>query len=253
MSGELSVVDQHRFLAVSGVDEELQEAMDSIAGESFGPSNLLRVKMPSSGMTKWQVPDGVGGIELLDSIRGLLVYHQKHGVLWGSEDPKPGLMPVLRTYDLKVAEQVGPIPDNMIDALEKCRIDERHFDWEKCPFNQWGTGKGGIGKRCREQRILFILRESDLYPIVVTIQPSSLTTWRNFFLHLPTAARCPYYRCVIELSLKSSTSTGGQQYAEVVPRLVGKVSQDVGELVKKRFTDILERGLAQQIVDVAEE
>ncbi len=242
----ISVIPSSNYLSLGGGSAEMQEAMDSVSGETFGVGDLTRVKMPSGGGTTWEIPDGLGNMQAAREIVGVLVYIQKHGVLWPSFDPKPGMMPVLRSYDLVTAEQVGPIPDDMVDQLEKCRIDERHFNWEKCPYNEWGTGKNGSGKRCREQRMMFILRQGDLYPLVVTAQPGSLNNVRRFFLNMPKLG-IPYWGAVVNLSLEKVPATTGEPFSRIVPKVVGTLDKEARDMVKERFYNVLESGVAKQM------
>lgn len=236
----LTMIPKSQYVALAGTDKDLAEAMASVAGtETFGPGDLIRIKMPSGGAVKWEVPDGLGNADYVGDITGVLCYVQQAGVLWPHFEPQPGGMPVLRTFDLKTAEQVGPIPDDMIDTLEKHRLDERHFNWEALPYNQFGSGKNGRGKRCREQRLLFILRPNDIYPLVVGLSPGSLKVWKKFFMNVAAKARVPYWRAVVELKLEKARSGGGQDFARVLPRLVGVLSAEDGVAVKAQYTDRL--------------
>lgn len=248
--GELTTYTRDSFLALAGADGEMQEAMNAIAevGEEFGPQDLTRVPTPAAGATQWTIP-GIAGDEVTESITGVLCWVQKRGILWPSEEPEDGSMPVLVTHDLKTAEQVGPIPDNMIDTLEKHRIDERRFDWENLPYNQFGTGQNGQGKRAKEQRVLFVLREGDMYPLVVPAQPGSLKTVRQFILKLPQEAKVPFWRCVVSLELESLKNRNGQKYSRIVPKLVGMLSAEDGKAVKEKYTDVLSSIATQVSVD----
>lgn len=210
-------------------------------GEQILASDLVRVKTPAGGGTLWNI-SGPSGMESLKEIQGILCYYQKCGILWPAFDPTANSLPVLRTWDLITAEQIGPIPPDMVETLEACRIDARHFSWSKCGYNQWGTGKNGVGKRCREQRMMFILTHNSQFPIMVTIQPGSLKTITKFINSLCLQSQIPhYYQAVISLSLESVVNRGGQPFSRIVPKLIGQLSDEDGEVVKKKWTDPLSK------------
>ena len=251
----LAVSAASRFVALRGGMNAVRANLDA-TGESLSASDLIRVPTPTAGGTTWCIP-GPAGDESAKSIAGVLCFYQKCGVLWPSLDTQPGAMPVLRTWDLEIAEQIGPIPADMLDVLEPCRIDERHFDWAKCGYNQWGSGKNGFGKRCKEQRLLFVLRENALLPLLITVQPGSLKSVVKFVKSLGLQSQIPYYCCaIIDLSLEKVVNRGGQPYSQIVPKLVGTLSEADGEMVKKQWTDPLAeivRNVALDRVDAAEE
>ena len=238
MSTDLSV-PASRFIALDPANTRLQAFKANLAasGESMGPGDLIRVKTPSGGGTKWEVSDGLGSSEMVDAITGVLVLYQPCGVLWPSEELSEGQKPVLRTFDLQTAEQVGPIPDDMLETLAKYKIGERTYNWRDLPYNQFGSGKGGFGKRCKEQRMMFILRENDAFPVWLTVQPGSLKIVTGFIKKL--AGECPYWQSIVELKLIKDRSTGGQPFSSIVPRLVGKLSDEDAARVKEEYTDTL--------------
>lgn len=237
----LTVIEANRFMALDPNNEAMVALKQNLAasGEEMGPSDLVRVKTPSAGGTRWEVPNALGAPELTESLTGILVFYKTAGVLWPTESSKDGSLPVLKTFDLQVAEQVGPIPDDMIDVLERFRIDERHFNWKDLPYNQFGTGKNGHGKRCKEQRLMFLLRENDPFPLQLSAQPGSLKTVTGFIKKL--AGKSPYYRAIVDLRLEKKISKSGEAYSQIVPHLVGILSPEDGARVKREYTDVLER------------
>jgi hypothetical protein len=208
------------------------------------PENLTRIKTPAGGGTRWEIPTAFGA-DSVEEICGVLVNFQKHGILWPSDEPKSGQMPVLRSFDLKSAEQWGPIPQDMEEGLAKCKTGERTYSWENLPWNQWGTGKNGQGKRCKEQRQLFVLREGDLFPLLITVQPGSLKRVLGWFNELSKAG-VPFYRAVVALRLEKVMSKAGKPYAQIAPKLIGTVSSEDGKMILDRFTNPI-RGIVRDI------
>ncbi len=245
---ELAIIPSSNFAALVP-QGDLAEAMTAMAevGEEMRPEDLIKVKLPSGGGTQWEIPSAMG-IERTDSITGVLVGWQKCGLLWPNDDPIEGQKPVLRTMDLQTAEQVGPIPDDMVETLEKHRLSENTFDWKELPYNQWNTGKDGVGKRCKEQRIMFILREQDIFPLVITAGAGSLKTVVPWYTSTQQL-RVVWYRLIVELTLKKASSKSGIGYSQIIPKAVGKVSKEDGVVIYERWTQKLVQLSREIVVD----
>jgi hypothetical protein len=182
---------------------------------------------------------------------GALVHIQKAAVLWPTDDPAPGTQPVLRSYDCVMAEQVGEIPEEMKAEIEPYREGPRTFLIDEIhgfPYMQWGSGRKGVGKRMKEQRILFLLRKDDPAPIVVVVQPGSLKRVRSWITTTAQTARAPWHQWIVRLTLRSKQSSGGQPYSEIVPELAGLLDPDCAAQLKALWGDQL-AAVAKRIVD----
>jgi hypothetical protein len=211
----------------------------NLGDEPMRETDLVRVKTPLGGATKWTVEVN-GNQETCDELVGLFVGEAKRGVLWPSEDPTEQ-RPVLITNDLLVAYRVSDDLGTSIDpkALEKYRIGDRKYDWAALstgPEFGYGGGKGS-GKRVKESRILAILREGDVWPMLVTVGPGSLAAWMPFRKRLP----CFHYEAVLGLRLEKAKGGSGQPYSMIVPRLVGEISEEQGEIARRLYTEPLKQ------------
>lgn len=218
---------QARIIAQNVGDEPMQE------------QDLIRVSTPAGGGTMWSI-DSNGNVETTDEIVGLLVAVAKRGVLWPKDDPSD-MRPVLVSNDLLVGYRVGDDTSlGEIDpkALERYRIGDRKYDWaalSTSPEFGYGAGKSGAGKKVKEARILAILRQGETWPILVNVGPGSLRGMLPFLKRLP----CFTYEAVIGLKLAKTKSSGGQPYSMIVPRLVGVISEEQGEVARKTYHDPL--------------
>lgn len=237
---ELAVVSRDKFVALRD-DSDIAEAMAAniAVGEKIDESVLTRVPTPTGGGTTWVIP-GVAGEESAQEIRGILVHHCRRGVLWPASTLTQGAIPVVISHDLQVGEQIGPIPTDMAATLNKCKRPDGTYDWPAL-YSVYG-GRGSTDRRAKEQRVMFVLREGDPWPLIVVAQPGSLKTCKPFLLKLPVV----YWRAVISLTLKKVANATGQPYAQIVPALVGTLSKEDGERVKNLYTDPL-RSLATKI------
>lgn len=240
MMTALATIDTNTYLALAD-GGEIAEAMAANLGEgaALKESDLTRIRIPSSGGTHWTIP-GLIQDEVVPSIEGILVYQCCRGVLWAGEEPEEGSLPLMVTNDLKIGRLVDDNPpQEFLDEIEPHRIgDTDTYNWTDLPQNQWGTGKNGSGKKCKEQRVLFILREVEPLPLVVTIQPGSLKNWQQFIVAL-TKAGIPYWRAAISLSLEKDKSETGVAYSKVVPNLIGTLTREQGDVIRSKFTEAM--------------
>jgi hypothetical protein len=205
----------------------------NLGDEPMRITDLVRVKTPLGGATKWTVEVN-GNQETCDELVGLLVGECKHGVLWPSDDPTEQ-RPVVVTNDLlvgyRVSDDLGSVDPK---ALEKYRIGDRRYDWAALSTSpEFGYGGGGkAGKRVKESRILAILREGDVWPVLVTVGPGSLASWLPFRKRLP----CFHHEAVIGLKLEKVKGSAGQPYSMIVPRLVAELSEEEGEVARQLYT-----------------
>lgn len=209
----------------------------NLDGEPMREQDLVRVRTPAGGGTKWTVSVN-GNDETCDEIVGLLVGIAKRGVLWPQDDPTDQ-RPVIVSNDLlvgyRVSDDLGTIKP---EALERFRIGDRKYDWDALSKSSefgYGSSRGGAGKRVKEARILAVLREGETWPILVTVGPGSLATWGPFQKRLPSF----HFECVVGLKLEKAKSSGGQPYSTIVPRVVGVISEAQGEVARRLYAEPL--------------
>lgn len=255
---ELMTLETTQYLALrpgSDVMAALAENID--ADEGISEKNLIKVPTPAGGATQWTI-DEVDGQKSYKEIVGILVYYGKGGVLWPSNDPKPGTLPYLRTDDCRTAYQVGEDSGDLdLDELAKFDRGDGTYDWKKmvdgpdAPFG-FGTGKNGTGKRAQEYRVLCILREGDAFPLLIRAKPGSLKNVGDFINKL-TAAGIPYFRAVISLGLEKAQNQGGQPFSRIVPKLVGRLDPEAGAKVKEIYSEPMKNAARSLDVDTGDE
>lgn len=231
---------------------EIAEAMEAnlVPGEGITISDLPRVSIPAGGKTTWTWEDRRGE-QSAKEISGVLVLVQPYGVLWPTEDVGDN-RPLLVTTDLIHAYRVGrEFGDIDPDELEKYRLDERSYNWQDLPWNQWGSGRNGTGKRCKEQRLLFVLAPGEVMPYLVTAQPGSLKAVSKFIKQLDV----PFWRAIVKLTLKQETNDAGISYASILPVQIGVLDKTTGDRVKALYTDPLRQSVRriESVVDKADD
>ena len=234
MSTAIAAVKTVDYPALSADSRQAKIIAANLDGEPMNEQDLIKVPTPAGGGTTWNV-DNNGNVESTDEIVGLLVAIGKKGVLWPKDDPSE-MRPVLVSNDLLVGYRVSDdLGDCSAEALEKYRIGDRRYDWVALSTGSdfgWGSGKGGgRSRKVKESRVLAILRDGETWPLLVTVGPGSLANWLPFRKRLPSFM----YECVIGLKLQKVKNAGGQPYSQIVPRLVGLISEEQGEMAERVY------------------
>lgn len=242
MSKNAVIENPKTEIAVLQEDSPIREAMLANLGDNpeFSIANMIRVRVPSGGATTWtyETPAGEKSAKVFS---GILVAHARRGLLWPSEDPGNSV-PFLVTTNMVHAYQFGEEHGDLdLKKIEKFATEDMEgrkcYLWQKLPYNQFGTAKGGKGrgKRCREMRILAMLPVESHMPYLVGVPPSSLKGLKQFFDY----ATVPHWRMIVGLGLESQKNEGGQPYSRVTYRLEKELSGEEGLMIKKLYTENL--------------
>lgn len=249
-TGELITgCENSNYVALQPASDIREALMANLGpGESIGPQDLVKVQTPTGGGKVWSWTDAGNNEQSAKSIDGVLVSVQPRGVLWATEEPQAGVQPVLMSYDLQTAvrlnDEIGDLDE---DVLESCRIGDRLYDWKRLPYNEYGTARGGRGKRAKESRLLAILRQDEAWPLLVTAGPGSLSTVVPFVKRLVV----PHFRMEVSLTLEKKENAGGQAYSQIVPKQIGTLSREEGEMIRRLYTEPLSK-IAKEL-DVPQE
>lgn len=243
------------FPALSPDSRQLQVIQANLDGEPMQETDLVRVRTPLGGATQWTV-DNNGNVETCDEIAGVLVAVGKRGVLWPQEDPSES-RPVVVTNDLIVGHLVSNDLGSIDPAaLEKYRLKDGKYDWMALstgPEFGYGSSRSGSGKRCKEARILAILRDGETWPVLVTVGPGSLRNILPFLKRLP----CFFHEAVIGLKLVRAKGRGGQPYSQIVPRLIGQLPAEQAAIAERVYSDPLKAMFAappaSSVADISDE
>lgn len=194
-STSLVVGQQYALSTAPPLGELLNETFG--AGETLSVFDLPAIKVPAGGGQSWELPDG----ETAKSFSGVLVYRSVGRVYWrdafGTGDG--ALPPDCRSDD--GSQGVG-VPGGTCAT---------------CDLNKWGTavgsdGQARPGKACRELNRLFIIRENDFLPSVLTCPPSALAAIRYYLVTL-LASGTSHWAVETTIGLERNTATGGINYA----------------------------------------
>ena len=108
----------------------------------------------------------------------------------------------------------------------------------KCPYNKFGSGEDGQSKACKNAHRIYILRSGELYPMVVTIPPTSLKSLSDYLAKRVVTKGLRSYGVVTKLTLKKTINNTGIAYSQVQFSLVDKLTPEQAE-VMKAYSDSL--------------
>lgn len=239
MSTEMMVPKAETFLSLSTQAGGLAEAQ-AASGESVGLGGLTWVRTPSGGSTTWEIEDGLGNSEPAKEIIGIICLYRKRAILWGTEgEPQEGARPLLVSDDHPTLTRARRVGDDFGDLdpeiIESARMEDGsyHIDPQTFYYRQFGTSSKGPGPRMKEQRIIGVLRQGDMWPLMLTIQPGSLKAVANTIARLTV----PYWRAVARFSLAKDVSANGQPYSKVQVQILREVlSEEQGEAIRRNYT-----------------
>lgn len=152
------------FAALANRDV-LNEAMaDDCQGLEF---SFDRVKLPAGGGTAFEIPSAESDeSEMAKDITGVIVYNH----------------PAYAYYRDKYTGGNNPPDCGSFDGVTG--IGNPGGNCQNCPYNKFGSGEGQ-SKLCKNKRMLYILREGELFPIGMVVQPfdGSLVFLTSVFHH----------------------------------------------------------------------
>lgn len=220
------------YLALSGASERAAALRENLGGDRIEPSDLTRIKMPAGGGTTWMIPS-LGGDAPATAIEGIVL------------DIHPR-----RAYWMSAAIQGTP-PD-CASSDGRVGVGTPGGECGRCPLNVYGSarkpdGTAGRGKACKESRLLFILRPSEVLPDVLIVPPGSLRSLRSFLLQLPK----PKTHYVLSIGLVQATSKGGIKYAQLAPKVSRELSPEDVEQVNA-YAKSLAAVLGATTIDAAD-
>lgn len=192
---ELVPVNAETYPVIAAGSAIAETIRHNLGGESVGPSDLSRIRVPSGGGLVWEVPT-IDGTEPAKNLDGIVVHIGRRRAYWSNPTPT-GDPPECSSQDCVTGTG---------NPGGRC---------EACPLNAFGTARGqngqGRGKACKESKLLFLLREKQLLPDIVVVPSGSLKAVKAWQLKLGV----PYWSVVTRLAIEKATNKDGIGYARI--------------------------------------
>lgn len=218
---ELTVVDPSSFAVLAADPSLVREVLaENLGGGQFSPFDLDQVHVPGAGGTTWEIPT-IEGTEEIKTLDGVIVYWRDGRSFWRT------------SFD----EKGGGNPPDCYSVDGVIGIGDPGGDCRTCPMAQFGSAAtvfnraGSQAQACRATRMLLVVRQGDLLPLVVSVPPSSLKPIKQYFIQLSRVG-LPYYGVISRFTLNKTKSGGGIAYAEIQPTMIGKLSPEQAARMK---------------------
>ncbi len=157
-----------------GFDNLAQLNTDAVSDELIGLTiGFERIKMPSGGSTNFEVPGNNPNApdEVKEFVAVIMHHHPLHAYYktkyTGGNNP-----PDCGSFDGMIGEG---------DPGGKCR---------PCPNNKFGTGENE-SKACKTRRRIYLLREGDIFPMLLSLPTGSLEVFTKYIKRLLTSGKKP--------------------------------------------------------------
>ncbi len=180
------------FAALANTDA-LNMAADDLAGLEL---TFDRIKIPAGGSTAFEIPGENDDTEMVKEIEGVILLHH----------------PAYAYYLEKYAGGSNPPDCGSFDGVHG--NGNPGGSCATCPYNQFGSGEGQ-SKACKNRRMLYILMENELFPMVLSLPTGSLKEFTKYLKRQLSKGR-KLGQIVTKISLKKATSTSGIAFSQAV-------------------------------------
>jgi hypothetical protein len=143
-------------------------------GGEINLSDLTKIKVPSAELKRPMVPDEDGELVPVAELVAMPVAQMSRRSYWTSDDPS-GQPPDCASNDLETG----------VGLYGKGSELHPTGDCATCPMSQRGSAnKGTQGSACKEQRLVFVLTDRELLPLMVVVPAGSLQNHKKFGIGL---------------------------------------------------------------------
>lgn len=202
----LAIVENVNLPALGNdLAEAIAEEMDGLSIE------FDRVKIPSGGGLAFEIPgDDPDNPELAKEIIGVIVDQHPVNAYWA----------------VKYSGENNPPDCSSMDGKEGVDQDGNRRPCNSCPYNEWGSDEDGRGKACKNMRRIYILPEDEMFPLLLTLPPTSLKNFANYLAKRVIAKGRRSHNVLTKVTLKKAVSSGGITYSQANFSLAGILSKE---------------------------
>ena len=171
---------------------------DDIAEDMEGLHlSFQRIKIPSGGAMQFEIPgDDPENPDYTRTLDGVILYNHASNAYW----PDGG-------YE---EEESGPPMCSSVDGIQG--IGDPGGACTICPLNAFGSGDNGRGKACKNMRHIYLLRDGDFIPVLVTLSPTSIKPFNNFVSTIFAARKRGTCGSIVQIGLKRMNN-GRDEYS----------------------------------------
>jgi len=203
------VTSEFAALATTGDQMSVGELIAlNTGGAELNIGSLDRLKIPSGGMTAWEVPTIDGDVDHVKELDVVIIGMRNTRVFFSQE------------YTGEVTQPDCSSEDGItgFDAETEVRVT-----CATCPHSQWGSK--GRGQACSARKLVLALTKDSALPVLVDLSPTSAGALEQYLLRV-AGRRLAYYQIETKLKLEKITSGGGIVYSKLDPHFSRILSDD---------------------------
>lgn len=218
----LTVVEKFNLPALNDMSALVGEEMDGLTIE------FDRVKIPSGGGLAFEVPgEDPDAPDTVKEIIGVIVDHHPVNAFWADKYAGQNNPPDCSSMDGKTGVVLG----NVTGATGEKRA------CNSCPYNDWGSDENG-GKACKNMHRIYILREGEMFPLLLTLPPTSLKNFSNYLAKRVLTKGKRSHEVITKVSLKKATNRTGITYSQATFNLVGILNPETAKKMAEYAAEI---------------
>lgn len=204
-----ALVNPETFALTPLSDDLAQMLSEELDGMGQVPFDT--VKIPSGGGLAFEIPgDDPDAPETVQSLLGVIVHHHPINTYWEHDFDGSNNLPDCSSMDGKRGV------DNKTGEVRDCA---------SCPFNQFGSGKNG-GKACKNGHRIYLLRENELLPILLTLPPTSLKAFKEYLAKRLVMKGKRSTEVLTAIKLEREKNGDGIVYSACVFRKAGDLTKE---------------------------
>jgi len=158
-------------------------------------TSFERIKIPSAGSTVFEIPgENPGEPDTVKEFSGVILYHHTLHAYYKTKYSGGNNPPDCGSFDGITGEG---------DPGGSCKT---------CPYNKFGSGENN-SKACKNRRRIFVLREGEIFPLLLSLPTGSLKEFTKYIKRLLGKGR-KSNSVVTRFSLRKATNSGGIAYSQ---------------------------------------
>lgn len=192
--------------------DEKQLAVMAEELDGLGQIPFDVIKIPSGGGLVFEVPgDDPENPDTEKVIRGIIVHHHAVNAWWKEAYTGGNAAPDCASLDGKLGV------DMITGETKRC---------DTCPFNQFGSADNGNGKACKNGHRVYILREGEMLPLMISLPPTSLKALKDYLAKRLIMKGIRPVDVITEISLAKEKNADGISYSKCVFKKAGELSPE---------------------------
>jgi len=231
---DLAKVEQYAIMQKGKMDMVKEMLNENVGDTSITFGDLKRISFPSGKSKTWQIPDieAEDGVIESKAINGIILLTQKTRQYWEASFEETG----------------GGTPPDCSSEDGRTGRGLPGGECADCAYSQFDDNTGR--QACKESRLIFMITQDEILPILVSAPPTSLAAIRKYLLGL-TSKQQYAHSVYTELTLETDKSkAGGISYPKLVARKLGNVElPDVSAEYAKMFKPYLKREVSRVVTD----